>query len=355
MAGMNRREFIATAGKGVAAAGILAASGATLGADPLGIPIGSQTYPVRARILAGEFVQVLKDMHAAGIRQIELCSPGYREFASLADGKQTKKIIEDNGLKCISAHFSFASEFRDTLPKSIQWAQDVGLTQMGTASLPANMGTAAAPIITMSGGVTSEESIKRAADAYGKIGQQTKAAGIQLFLHNEAFENSRTNDGRLTYPILLSALDPDLVKMQFQMSSMRTIGNPITYFNLYPGRFISAHVHGVDLTGTPPAGRGPQMPIKPTPEELAAQAARQARAGGAGGGGARAGGAAGAPPAPTGPMAVPVGEDSVNWQAVFTAAKIGGLKNYFIEQEQPNGGWEAMVKGAAYLKTLNVT
>ena len=38
--------------------------------------------------------------------------------------------------------------------------------------------------------------------------------------------------------------------------------------------------------------------------------------------------------------------------AVFAAAKIGGLKNYFIEQEQSNG-WDAMVKGAAYLKTLS--
>jgi sugar phosphate isomerase/epimerase len=354
---LTRRDFMVTAGKGAAAAGILAASGAKLGADPLGIPIGSQTYPVRARIANGEFVQVLKDMYAAGIRQIELCSPGYMEFRSLTDGKQTRKMIEDNGLKCISAHFSYAADFRDGLPKSIQWAQDVGLTQMGTASLPANMGTQAAPIITMSAGLTSEESIKRGADAYGKIGQQTKAAGIQLFLHNEGFENSRTHDGRLTYPLLLSALDPDLVKMQFQMSSMRVIGNPITYFNLYPGRFISAHVHGVDLTQPPPAPRGNPLPIKPTPEELAAQAAAQAaRAAGAGRAGAGARGA-GAPAAGRGPgaPAVAVGDDSVNWPAVFTAAKVGGLKNYFIEQEQANGGWEAMVKGAAYLKTLTVT
>jgi len=28
------------------------------------------------------------------------------------------------------------------------------------------------------------------------------------------------------------------------------------------------------------------------------------------------------------------------------------MKNYFIEQEQ-RGGWDAMVKGIAYLKTLN--
>ena len=37
---------------------------------------------------------------------------------------------------------------------------------------------------------------------------------------------------------------------------------------------------------------------------------------------------------------------------VFAAAKIGGLKNFFIEQEQQDG-WDAMVKGAAYLKTLS--
>ena len=44
-----------------------------------------------------------------------------------------------------------------------------------------------------------------------------------------------------------------------------------------------------------------------------------------------------------------VGEDSVDWPAVFTAAKIGGLKNYFIEQT-----WELTQKSAAYLKTLTV-
>jgi hypothetical protein len=60
--------------------------------------------------------------------------------------------------------------------------------------------------------------------------------------------------------------------------------------------------------------------------------------------GARAGGAGG------GRGGLSVGGDSVNWEAVFTAAKIGGMKNYFIEQ-----AWDLTVKSAAYLKTLNVT
>jgi sugar phosphate isomerase/epimerase len=326
MAEVTRRQFLATAGVGTVA-GFSFVSGGTLLADPLGLPIGSQTYPVRARIAQGQFGAALKDMYGAGIRQIELCSPGYAEFKSLSDGKQTKTIIEDQGLKCISSHFNYSAEFRAEadLGRAIDWAHAVGLTQMGTASLPG----------TVIAGVTSAEEVKRAADAYNKIAATVNRAGIQMFLHNETLENSKLNDGRLTYPILLSYLDPDLVKMQFQMSSMRVIGNPIMYFRLYPGRFISAHLHGVDLDAPLPPPRGNPMPVKPA----------------APGGGAAARGTGAGPGAP----AVAIGDDSVDWPAIFTAAKTGGLKNYFIEQEQPNGGWEAMVRGAAYLKGLTVT
>jgi sugar phosphate isomerase/epimerase len=320
MAELSRREFFEVAGKASAIAGFAAAGGISLRADPLGIPIGSQTYPERQQIQDGKFPELLKNMYAAGIRQIELCSPGYTQFKSLSDGKQTKKIIEDNGLKCGSAHYSYP-ELKNQQGQAIEWAQAVGLTQMGTASLPG----------TVIGGVTSAEEVKRAADEYNKIAANAKKAGIQQFLHNETLENSKLNDGRLTYPLLLEYLDPDLVKMQFQMSSMRTIGNPIMYFRLYPGRFISAHVHGVDLEAPMPPGRS-TMPIK-----------QAAPAGGRGG----AGRGPGAP-------GIPMGEDSVDWPAVFTAMKTGGVKNYFIEQEQAQNGWDCMVKGAAYLKTLTV-
>src|ERR1041384_1513421 len=107
MTGLSRRKFFEVAGKGTVVAGFAAAGGIKLRADPLGLPIGSQTYPERQQIQDGKFPELLKNMYAAGIRQIELCSPGYAQFKSLADGKQTKKIIEDNGLKCISAHYSY--------------------------------------------------------------------------------------------------------------------------------------------------------------------------------------------------------------------------------------------------------
>ena len=141
--------------------------------------------------------------------------------------------------------------------------------------------------------------------------------------HDEGFEMARV-DGRLVYEVLFELLDPKFVKMQFQMSAMRTIGDPIMYFTKYPGRFISMHLQGVNLN-PPPA---------------APAAGQPAAAGGPGARGGR-GGRGGPEPA--------VGKDSVDWAKVFAAAKTGGVKNYFVEQS-----WDLTVQSVAYLKTLNV-
>jgi len=325
MSAMSRREFFKKTAADAAVAGFLAAAaGRRTYANPLGLPIGSQTYPHRERIVKGDFAGLLKDMKGIGIEVVELCNPSYKEFASLADGKQTRKILDDNGIKCLSAHFTMVS-LRQEQGKQIEWAQALGMTQMSTASLGGRVTT----------GMTTLEEVKRAADEYNKIGAAAKKAGLQQALHNEGFENSRLEDGRLTYPVLLEYLDGDLVKMQFQMSSMRTIGDPIMYFTNHPGRFVSAHLQGVDTTQGMVASRAGFPAVKPTPEELAAQAQGRGGRGGRGGGGGNA---------------LAVGEDTVDWPKVFAAAKTAGLKNYFVEQ-----AWDVTVKSVAFLKTLNTT
>ena len=62
MAAVTRREFIRkTASDGVAV-GFLAAGVAEVRAIPLGLPIGSQTYPHRAMIKEGSFAAMLKTL-----------------------------------------------------------------------------------------------------------------------------------------------------------------------------------------------------------------------------------------------------------------------------------------------------
>jgi sugar phosphate isomerase/epimerase len=292
---ISRREFLQQSAADVAAAAFLPVAARALMSNPLNLPIGSQTYPHRQRIKDGDFAGLCRDMKALGIDSIELCSPGYAEFASLADGKQTRKIIEDHGLTCPSAHVTL-EELRDGLPKAIAWAHDIGMTQIGTATLAGKT----------ENGVATMDVVKRLADEYNRISEATAKAGLQQFLHDEIFEMAKV-DGRLVYEVLLELLDPKLVKMQFQMSAMRTIGDPVTYFAKYPGRFISMHLQGVDLNAPAPVPGGPRPPQ------------------------------------------VAVGHDSLDWARIFAAAKGGGVKNYFLEQS-----WPLTVQGVAYLKTLQV-
>ena len=249
MAPISRREFFRVAAVDAAVAGLVAARAIELQANPLGLPIGSQTYPHRALIKDGKFAELAKTLADIGVQRVEMCSPlGYADFAPLSDGKQVKKILADHGLKSESGHFSMR-ELRERQAESIAWAKDAGITQMITATLGA-------------GNNPTMDDVKRAADEYNKIAAVAAKAGIQQGLHNEGFELSMV-DGKRTYDILMELLDPKLVKFQFQMS---TIGQGFVadeYFTKYPGRFISMHVQDVDLNATPlppppgaDAGRG---------------------------------------------------------------------------------------------------
>jgi sugar phosphate isomerase/epimerase len=46
---------------------------------------------------------------------------------------------------------------------------------------------------------------------------------------------------------------------------------------------------------------------------------------------------------------VALGQGSIDWVKTFTAAKAGGVKNYFVEQT-----WPLTQQSVAYLKTLEV-
>src|SRR5205823_7614742 len=131
----SRREFIArTAG----AAGLLATAERELHANPLGLPIGFQTYPVR-QMIGQDFPGTIKQLADAGFERIELCSPvGYASsgFGVIAKykGAELRKILSDAGVSCESSHFGI-KELRDNLQDRIAWAKDLGLTQMIVPSL----------------------------------------------------------------------------------------------------------------------------------------------------------------------------------------------------------------------------
>ena len=287
MCAISRREFLKTAGAGAFASGFLAADAQKLFADPLGMPIGCQTWPVRAMI-AKDLPGTLKQLADAGFQSVELCSPfGYEEygFGGLAkySAAELRKILSNAGLTCVSSHFTI-QELRQNQDRSTAWAKDVGLTQM----LVPTLGGPKSPTM---------DEVKRAADEYNKMAERTAKVGIQQGLHNEDFEVS-TVDGKRTYDVLFSLLDPKLVKFQFQVSTIRQGFDAAEYFNKYPGRFISMHVQGWSAETK---------------------------------------------------KIMPVGQDTLDWKKIFSAAKIGGIKNYFVEMNL-----EFMKASVPYLHQLQV-
>lgn len=287
MAKISRREFCKSAAAQAALAGLACAGVMELQANPLGLPIGCQTWPVRDMI-AKDFPGTLKTLAAAGFQAIEMCSPvGYSEdgFGELTKykGSEVKRIINDAGLTCTSSHFGL-DELRKQQDAAIAWAKDLGLTQMlvATFSGPRN---------------PTMDDVKRAADEYNKIAEKAMGAGIQQGLHNEDFELSMV-EGKRTYDVLFALLDPKLVKFQFQVSTISRGYDAAEYLTKYPGRFISMHVQG-----------------------WSAQTKK----------------------------IVPVGQDTLDWKKIFTAAKVGGVKNYFVEMNL-----DMMRASVPYLRQLQV-
>jgi sugar phosphate isomerase/epimerase len=287
MPAISRREFLKSSAANAAAAGLLSLSALELRANPLGLPIGCQTWPVR-QLIAKDFPGTIKQLADAGFQSIELCSPvGYADsgFAGLAkySGTDLRKILSDAGVTCISSHFGI-DELRKDQPGRIAWAKDVGLTQMivPTLSGPAK---------------PTMDDVKRAADEYNKMGEVAAMAGIQQGLHNEGFELSMV-DGKRTYDLLLGLLERKFVQFQFQVSTISQGYDAAEYFTKYPGHFFSMHVQGW---------------FSQTKKIM------------------------------------PVGQDTLDWKKIFTAAKTAGIQNYFVEMNL-----DMMRASVPYLRALQV-
>ena len=111
--------------------------GRALRANPLGLPIGSQTLPSPREIKDGNFAGLLKGLASSVFGARALFAAWVQRVCQPADGKQVRKIIADHGPHLISVHFSMRT-LREKQPQCIAWAGDVGITPMITASLGGN-------------------------------------------------------------------------------------------------------------------------------------------------------------------------------------------------------------------------
>src|SRR5437764_9256345 len=163
---LSRRQFVTSSVIGTAAA-------ACLQADPLGMPIGCQTYPVRESI-GKDFPGTLKELAGIGYQRIEMCSPpGYEKsgYGPLVNMKaaEMRGIIHDAGLGCESCHYQFR-EMKEHLDDRIAFAKELGLKQMVLSTFGFRPEATSADWTS-------------AAEALNRIGEHVQKAGMQLGFH----------------------------------------------------------------------------------------------------------------------------------------------------------------------------
>jgi sugar phosphate isomerase/epimerase len=267
---ISRRDFFEKATMGIGSAFVLSQLPDELlsGAMFNDMPIGFQTWTVRD-VLVKDFAGTLKMMSKQGYQLVEMCSP---------------KGYIDNG-------FAPLVDMKTADMKSI--INDAGLKcpscHFGFHELTDDLDGRIewSQQLGLTQMICSSFDLPRnaalndylgAADKMNKSAEKIKKAGMQAGYHNHNMEFA-TLDGQLIYDALMKQFNGDLVKMQFQTEVITLGYKAADYFKKYPGRFISSHLS--DWTADK--------------------------------------------------KEVPIGQGVIDWKEFFAAAKIGGVKNFFVE------------------------
>jgi len=282
-ASCTRRRFLALTVR--ASVGALLASGTahSLRASPLGGPVGIQLYAVKDA-LQTDPARTLQTVRQIGFGEVETAG-----FAGLS-AQQFRRLLEDAGLKCPSAHLQFDP---GNLGTAFEQAHALGAHYAASGSLRAALSSveatrqpqAAAP---PTGGMTLDEA-RRTAELANRIGAEARRAGLQYVYHNHDFEFAE-QPGGIGYDLLLRETDPGLVQFEIDCGWMVLGGRgPRDYFAHYPGRFPLIHVK--DFL---------PMPV-PGADHPGAE----------------------------------LGHGMIDYGPIFAAAEKAGLQHYFAEQEGP--------------------
>lgn len=244
--------------------------------------IGMQLYMVR-RELEKDFEGTLKRVAALGYREVE--------FAGYFNHKpaEVRTILDRYSLASPAGHVQLAAA-RGDLSEMIEAAHVIGHKYLLVAwSPPEERKTL--------------DAYRGFADLFNKTGEQLKKAGIQFAYHNHDFEFTPI-DGQLPYDLLLERTDPQLVKLEMDLYwIVKGGGDPVKYFEKYPGRYPLLHVKDMDAT----------------PKRYFTE----------------------------------IGRGVIDFKMIFAHAGTAGVKHYFVEQDEtPGSPFDSLKISMDYLKQL---
>ena len=224
----------------------------------------------------------------------QVASVGFRELETAGlfgrSAKDFRSSLERHGLVARSMHVDLP-EIQPVFAKTLEAGTALGVRYIICAWL--------AP--EERGGL---DVYRRHAETFNRAGEEAKKAGIQFGFHCHDFEFVPV-EGTVPYDLILKETDAALVQMEMDLYWITRAGvDPLRYFRQYPGRFPLVHVKDMDAT--------PQHSF------------------------------------------TEVGKGIVDFRRVFAQAKLGGIRHYFIEQDEtPGPAIESARQSYEYLKKLD--
>jgi sugar phosphate isomerase/epimerase len=289
---MNRRTFLETATT-VTAATLLGSRLGWAAGDHKIDKVGVQLYTVRDQMKA-DFDGTIAKVASIGYKEVEFA--GYFGHTP----QQVRAVLENNGLSAPSTHIQY-DELDAKFPAVIEASKTIGLEYIVCPWIPEELRK-------------SPDIWKQASGKFNRCGEQSKKAGMQFAYHNHWFEFLPV-DGKLPYDMLLEMCDKDLVKMELDLCWITTAGgDPLKYFDRYPGRFPLVHVK--DLKKIPPISAGGAQNFGDTVD------------------------------------LTEVGSGIVNWKKIFAQSEKAGIRHYIVEHDHPKAPFESIAASYAYLSKL---
>ena len=304
---LDRRTFMAVAGAATATALLPIRGIAQQRSSPLALPPGLQLWAVKEE-LAKDFAGTLKAVRAIGYQRVEAAG-----WAGLSPA-DFRKGIAAAGLDCFACHYSMR-DLMEEFETKLAAARDAGVRYF-VASSPASTRALDPnrPWVRAVAEAMTLDDWHRNAARMNQVGARARALGMRFAYHNHPAEFV-AYDGKLAFHELLDKTDPALVAFELDLGWVAAAGyDPAHVLKEHGARIELLHVKDI-ATKDRAVGR--------IAEDL---------------------------------TTVPVGKGSIDWPAVFAAARAAPIKSWFVEQEPP---WvqpplEAIAESLAYLRTVTV-
>lgn len=200
-------------------------------------PICIQLWTVKD-FMTKDAKSTIEALSKMGYTAIESFGNNYFDWSP----KDFKKLVEDNGMKLLSAHSALFKESPkdptpDNFQKSIDQSQEAGVKYMVMSWIRPSS-------------ITTEEDCKRTADYFNLYGEYCKKAAIKFLYHNHDFEFKKIGNETI-YERFLTQTNPELVNFEMDLYWVSLGGaNPVEIFKKHPNRFPLWHVKDMNKTKT---------------------------------------------------------------------------------------------------------